>query len=98
MVFENINLLDINFYSTIPTWIYITSGFGLLFLLNSIAICCCCLPYKRKKDKLRKREIEIQKKEIDIEIKLQKEKSRDEYEGLTLSRPVVYKKDIFYNM
>lgn len=95
MVFENINLLDINFYSTIPTWVYVTSGFGIIFLINSIAICCCCLPYRRKKEKLRSRELEIQKKEIEIEIKIEKEKKRDEYEGLTLIRPAMYK-DNFY--
>ena len=91
MVFENINFLDINFYATIPIWIYIVSGFGLIFLVNFIVICCCCIPYKRKKQKLHMRELELKKKEINFEIKLEKEKQRDEYEGITLTRPAMYK-------
>ena len=30
-------------------------------------------------------------KEINFEIKLEKEKQRDEYEGITLTRPAMYK-------
>ena len=43
------------------------------------------------------RELELQKKEIKFEIKLEKEKQRDKYEGLTLTRPAMYK-DIHHDI
>jgi len=87
---SGINFLDPNFYATIPTWIYITGGFGIIIIINSAVLCCYCC----KKQKLEKRkkeldlvEYELRRREMQFNKKLEKEK---EYKDIILSYPMKY--------
>ena len=99
MVFENINLLDIEFYNTLPIWIYISIGFGVLLIINSIVICCYCCSLKKLKKNLElksleldRRELKINKRELEFEIKIieKKQYDDDDLDDVVLSKPALY--------
>ena len=95
---SNINLLDANFYSTLPIWTYVVAGFGIV---NLTFLCCCVCRYKNKISKLKMREFELEKREMEVDRRfeierrskelerLQKEKDK-KYEGIILTKPKVY--------
>jgi len=83
------NLLDPNFYESIPIWIYISGGFGLLFLLNSTILCCYCDRIRRKKE-LDLRELELQTREIIILERYNQIKKNQENNDIIISHPMTY--------
>ena len=92
------NLLDPNFYTSIPEWIYIISGFGIIAVCNSIYFCCHSCKYKRRIEKLKIKEFDLEKREIELDrrleierkekelIRREKQKEKD-YPGIILSTP-----------
>jgi hypothetical protein len=99
MVFENINLLDIEFYNSLPIWIYISLGFGVLLIINGILICCYCCSLKKLKEnielkslELDRRELKINKRELEFEIKVIEKKQvyDDDLDDIVLSKPALY--------
>jgi len=80
-------LLDVNFYNKLPIWVYISTGFGVLFTLNTCCLCCYACKYKKKLQKIKIREFDIEKREIELEKRLEREK---EYDGIVLTKPIVY--------
>ena len=88
------NLLDPNFYTMMPVWIYIISGFGIIITINSIYFCCHSCKYKRKIEKLKIKELDLEKREIELDRRLEIERKEKElirrekdYEGIILSTP-----------
>ena len=59
-------LLDVNFYNKLPIWVYISTGFGILLVLNTSCLCCYSCKYKKKLEKLKLKEFEIEKREKDL--------------------------------
>ena len=97
MAFEY--LLDIEFYNSLPIWIYISIGFGLLLIINSIVICCYCCSIKKFKKNLElksleldRRELKINKRELEFEIKVIEKKQvyDDDIDDIVLSKPALY--------
>ena len=94
------NLLDPNFYASVPTWIYISGGFGILFITNLTLVCCYCERIRRKKE-LDIREFELKKKEkkfrMEKEMELKKKENElkimqeiDNYDDIIISHPMKY--------
>lgn len=102
MNFENVNLLDIEFYKSLSIWTYISFGFGILLFINSIILCCYCCSYNKMKKKLEKRnqdlderEYKINKREIDFQIKLNKSLEKDQdLDSIILTKPALYSHNI----
>jgi hypothetical protein len=85
-----INFLDLNFYETIPTWVYITGGFSILIIINSTVLCCYCCKVKKlekRKKELDLLEYKLRQCEIQVNRKIEKEK---EYDDIILSYPIKY--------
>ena len=93
------NLLDVNFYTTLPIWSYVAIGFGV------INVTCCCIwkyRYKKKISKLKIKEFDLDRREMEIDRRMdkerkamdlkrhQQEKEYDEYEDIVLTRPKLY--------
>ena len=72
------NLLDPNFYTSIPEWIYIISGFGIIAVCNSIYFCCHSCKYKRRIEKLKIKEFDVEKREIELDRRLEIERKEKE--------------------
>ncbi len=87
-------LLDINFYKNLPIWLYITSGFGVLLVLNISCLCCYSCKYKKKLNKIKLKEFEIERRELELEKRLDFEKKRLErdkkFDGIILTKPTLY--------
>jgi len=97
MAFEY--LLDIEFYNSLPIWIYISIGFCILLIINSIVICCYCFSIKKLKKnielkslELDRREMKINKRELEFEIKIIEKKQNydDDLDDIVLSKPALY--------
>lgn len=88
------DFLNIDFFNNLPLWVYISSGFGLLLLVNSCCLCCYSCKYKKKLEQLKYREFELEKKELDLQRRIDEEKRRKqkelEYDGIVLSKPALY--------
>ena len=87
-------LLDVNFYNKLPIWVYISTGFGVLFILNTCCLCCYSCKYKKKLEKLKIKEYEIERREISLEKLIESERKRlereREYDGIVLTKPTLY--------
>ena len=85
-------LLDPNFYASIPLWIYITGGFGVIILINSSVLCCFCCKIQRRKKELDFREIELQRRENQFarKVKIDKKERQYETEDIIISKPMKY--------
>ena len=88
------NFLDINFYKTIPIWIYLTSGFGTLFVLNVCAIGCYICKMNKRKAELVIQELQLHKKELEFDIK--KNKKELEKDDVRISSPAKYSEFVKY--
>ena len=78
-------LFDPNFYSSIPLWVYITGGFGIVIIINSSVLCCyCCKITKRVKD-LDLREVELRQRELMFNRKVELENN-----DIVITKPISY--------
>ena len=87
---SNINLLDPNFYASIPLWVYITGGFGIIILINSSVLCCYCCKIERRKKELDLKEVELKRKEYIFIRKQQQQKIEDDHSDIIISKPMKY--------
>ena len=85
-----VNLLDPNFYASIPLWIYITGGFGIIILINSSVLCCYCCKMEKQKKELELRELELQRKKYQFIIKQKQQIFQDEYSDIVITKPMKY--------
>ena len=79
-------------YNSLPIWVYVTSGFGVLLLLNTCCLSCYSCKYKKKLEKLKIKEFDIERREIALEKRLESERKclKREYDGIVLSKPAIY--------
>ena len=86
--------LNMDFFNNLPIWVYISSGFGLLFILNSCCLCCYSCKYQKKLEMLKYREFELEKNELSLQKRIDSQKRREkselEYDGIVLSKPALY--------
>ena len=87
---SNINFLDPNFYASIPLWVYITGGFGIIILINSSVLCCYCCKIERRKKELDLKEVELKRKEYIFIRKQQQQKFEDDHSDIIISKPMKY--------
>jgi cell division protein FtsL len=87
MLFSDIDFFDINFYYSIPIWIYIIIG----CLLIGCMILCCCInsSLKTRQNVLEKKELELEREKLNFERKMKKQKKEDNSD-IILSRPSLY--------
>ena len=86
-----LNLLDPNFYATIPLWIYLTGGFGIIILINSTVLCCYCCKIEKRKKELDLRESTLRSRELQFARKQQNRKIEDEeLDNIVISKPMTY--------
>ena len=88
------NFLDINFYATIPIWIYVTSSFGILFVLNACVLGCYTCKMNKRKVELDIQELQLHKKELELDIK--KNKKELEKDDVRISSPAKYSEFVKY--
>ena len=89
---SSINLLDPNFYASLPIYIYVTGGFGVIILINSCVACCYCCKIQRKRKDLDRRDFELRRKERFFEMKLQRQKEHEKImdSDIVISKPIHY--------
>ena len=95
MLFSDIDFQDINFYYSIPIWIYGIIGFLFLLLIGCMISCCCIhLNLKTRKNFLEQKELELERQQLNFERKMKKHKKETNNSDIILSRPSLYVEQI----
>ena len=90
MLFSDIDFLDINFYYSIPIWIYIIIGCLFLSLFGCMISCCCVnSSLKTRQNILEKKELELERQKLNFERRMEKQK-KENNSDILLSRPSLY--------
>jgi len=84
-------LLDPNFYASIPLYVYVSGGFGIIIAINSCVLCCYCCRINKLRNELDMRERDINRRENYVK---HRERLHDDDTDIHLSMPMKYQSDI----